>query len=251
MGGSAVLLCGHGSRDPAAIGEFATAAAALRTRVMPRDFALAHLEFAHPSLQEAFAMLAARGARQIVVLPAMLFGAGHVTKDLPREISRFVAANPQVGLTLGLDLSAEPRCLAVAADRITAAAPGEHGDCLLLVVGRGSSDPTANARLCRIATSLGNRLGFAQAGAAFSGIAEPPVEAALDDAARQGFRRIIVMPYFLFTGILVKRLQEQIGAMATRSPTAAVVIAQHLGGDPRIIDAWVERAGEAVMPDIW
>ncbi len=250
MGGSAVLLCGHGSRDPAAVAEFAAAAAELRARIGPRDFALAHLEFARPGLAESLAILAARGARQIVVLPAMLFGAGHVTNDLPREISRFVMANPKIGVTLGPDLSAESRLLAVAADRIAAAAPGARGDRLLLIVGRGSSDAAANGRLGQIATRLGDRLGFAQGEVAFSGIAKPPVEAALDDAARQGFRRVVVMPYFLFTGVLVKRLGAQIAAMGARLPTADFVMARHLSGDPRIIDAWVERAGEAVMPDI-
>ena len=43
MSETAVLLCGHGSRDPEAVGEFEEAAAALRSR-------LAHLESLAPGL---------------------------------------------------------------------------------------------------------------------------------------------------------------------------------------------------------
>ena len=47
---SAVLLCGHGSRDPEAIAEFELAAAALRPRLPQFDFAAGYLEFARPTM---------------------------------------------------------------------------------------------------------------------------------------------------------------------------------------------------------
>ena len=37
---------------------------------------------------------------------------------------------------------------------------------------------------------------------------EPLVEPALEKAARLGFSKIVVFPYFLFTGILVDRIQQ-------------------------------------------
>ena len=46
----AVLLCGHGSRDPEAIAEFEQAAAALRARLANRAFATGYLEFARPTI---------------------------------------------------------------------------------------------------------------------------------------------------------------------------------------------------------
>ena len=62
---TAVLLCGHGSRDPEAIREFEAAAAALRPRLARFDFAVGYLEFARPTIRDALAQLAARGARRI------------------------------------------------------------------------------------------------------------------------------------------------------------------------------------------
>src|SRR5260370_7722098 len=91
---TAVLLCGHGSRDPEAVGEFELAAAALRPRLPEFDFATGYLEFARPNIRDGLALLAARGARRILAIPGMLFAASHVKNDLPRTMTTFVPHNP-------------------------------------------------------------------------------------------------------------------------------------------------------------
>src|SRR6266481_7120574 len=103
MSETAVLLCGHGSRDPEAIAEFELAAAALRPRLPEFDFATGYLEFARPTVRDGLALLAARGARRILAIPAMLFAARHVKNDLPGEINSFIADNPGVEVRLGRD----------------------------------------------------------------------------------------------------------------------------------------------------
>ena len=50
MNDTAVLLCGHGSRDPDAIREFEIAAAGLRRQLGDQDFATGYLEFARPTI---------------------------------------------------------------------------------------------------------------------------------------------------------------------------------------------------------
>ncbi len=91
---TAVLLCGHGSRDPEAIAEFELLAAALRLRLPQVDFAVGYLEFARPTIRDGLAALAARGARRILAVPGMLFAASHVKNDLPWEVNSFAADNP-------------------------------------------------------------------------------------------------------------------------------------------------------------
>ena len=60
--------------------------------------------------------------------------------------------------------------------------------------------------------------GFGWAETAYSGVTFPLVEPALEKAARLGFRRIVVFPYFLFTGILVQRIYDATDAVAARHP---------------------------------
>jgi sirohydrochlorin cobaltochelatase len=248
MSETAVLLCGHGSRDPEAIVEFEEAASALRARLAELsaggDFATGYLEFARPTIGEALAGLSARGARRILAVPGMLFAASHVKNDLPWEMNSFMAENPGVDVRLGRDLAIEPKLLAAAADRIAAAVPEGRADTVLVVVGRGTNDPDANSNIAKIARMLWEGMGFGWAEAAFSGVAHPRVDAALDRAARLGFRRIAVFPYFLFTGVLVKRIYAQTDAVAARFPGIDFVKAQYLRDHPLVIDAFLDRAGE-------
>ena len=71
------------------------------------------------------------------------------------------------------------------------------------MVGRGASDPDANSNVAKVTRMLWEGFGFGWAETAYSGVTFPLVEPALEKAARLGFRRIVVFPYFLFTGILV------------------------------------------------
>lgn len=251
MSDTAVLLCGHGSRDPEAIAEFEATAAALRTRLGNHDFATGYLEFARPTIAEALAELAARGARRILVIPAMLFAASHVKRDLPRELSNFRAAAPGIDVLLGRDLGIDAKLVEAAMDKIAAASPAGRSNALLIVVGRGASDPDANAKLAEIASMLGQRMGFAAAEPAFSGIAHPRVDAALDSAAQRGFRRIVVFPYFLFGGVLVKRIRSQTEEAAKRFPEVEFVLAGHLCDHAGVIEAFVDRVAEcATLADV-
>jgi sirohydrochlorin cobaltochelatase len=244
MNDTAVLLCGHGSRDPEAIEEFEIAAAALRRRLAPQDFATGYLEFAQPTIQQGLTDLMARGTRRILAVPGMLFAASHVKNDLPWEMNSFMAANPGIEVRLGRDLAIDPKLLAAAAERIATVAPEDRQDAVLVVVGRGTNDPDANSNIAKITRMLWEGMGFGWAETAYSGVAHPRVVAGLDRAARLGFRRIVVFPYFLFTGVLVKRIYGQTDDAAARFPEIEFVKAPYLRDHPRVIDALLERAAE-------
>ncbi|MGD9617370.1 MAG: CbiX/SirB N-terminal domain-containing protein [Alphaproteobacteria bacterium] len=245
MNEPAVLLCGHGSRDSDAIVEFEAAAALLRARLSDRAFATGYLEFARPTIGEALAGLRGRGAARILAVPGMLFAASHVKNDLPWEMNSFMNAHPGAEVTLGRDLGIDPHLLEAAADRIAAVAPeAERSETVLVVVGRGTNDPDANSNIAKVARMLWEGLGFGWAEAAFSGVAHPRVGAALDRAALLGFRRIVVFPYFLFTGVLVKRIYDETDAAALRFPRIAFAKAGYLRDHPRVIDAFLDRIDE-------
>ena len=248
MSETAVLLCGHGSRDPEAIAEFELAAAALRSRLQ-HDFATGYLEFARPTIQEGLAQLTGRGAHQILAVPGMLFAASHVKNDLPWEMNSFMAANPDIEVRLGRDLAIDAKLLTAAAERIADAVPGERADAVLVVIGRGTNDPDANSNIAKITRMLWEGMGFGWAETGFSGVAHPRVDAVLDRAARLGFRRIVVFPYFLFTGVLVKRIYAQTDVVAARFPEIEFVKALYLRDHPQVIDAFVERVAEFAAGD--
>jgi sirohydrochlorin cobaltochelatase len=254
MNDTAVMVCGHGSRDADAIREFEALVTALRTRLPRYDVESGYLEFARPIIREGLDKLVARGARRILAVPGMLFAAAHVKNDLPWELNSFAAANPGVSVDFGRELAIEPKLLKVASERITAAelssqADMPRADTLLLVVGRGTNDSDANSNISKVARMLWEGMGFGWAEAAYSGVAHPRVDAALEKAARLGFRRIVVFPYFLFTGILVKRIYRQTDEVAARHPRIEFLKADYLNDHPLVLDAFVERVEEILVGD--
>ena len=248
MSKTGVLVCGHGSRDPEAVREFELLATALRPRFPDYDFATGYLEFATPTIRDGLTALVARGARRIYAVPGMLFAASHVKNDLPWEMNSFLAEYPEIDVRLGRDLAIDVKLINAAASRIAEAAPlgesGDRSDALLVVVGRGTNDPDANSNISKVARMLWEGLGFGWAEVAFSGVAQPRVDAALERAVRLGFRRVVVFPYFLFTGILVKRIYAQTDEAAARFPDIEFVKAAYLRDHPLLLDAFVERVGE-------
>lgn len=247
---SAVMICGHGSRDIDAVHEFNEMVAQLRLRLAGRAVESGFLEFARPTIGEGFAKLAAGGARSVMALPAMLFAASHVKNDLPWEVNSFHAAHPDVAVTFGRDLSVELKLLRAASARIEAAEAAStkkiaRADTLLLVVGRGTNDPDANSNIAKVARMLWEGMGFGWAESAFSGVAAPLVDAALDKAAKLGFARIIVFPYFLFTGVLVKRIYAWTDEAAARHPGIEFLKAGYLSHHPLVLETFLERLAEA------
>jgi sirohydrochlorin cobaltochelatase len=244
-----VMLCGHGSRDPAAIDEFETLAQGLRALLPGTEIATGYLEFARPTIRDGLAALAAHGAARILAVPGMLFAASHVKNDLPWEINSFAAANPALDVRFGRELAIEPMLLAAARDRIAAAertAPRAvpRADSLLMVVGRGTNDPDANSNIAKLARMLAEGMGFGWGEAAFSGVASPLVEAGLERALRLGFPRVVVFPYFLFTGVLVKRIYDAASRVAARHPEIEILKAPYLRDHPLVLQCFRDRARE-------
>jgi len=246
---SGVMLCGHGSRDPEAIAEFDAFAASLRELLPATEVATGFLEFARPLIRDGLDQLVANGARRILAVPGMLFAASHVKNDLPWEINSFAAVHDGIDVRFGRELAIEPKLLQAARDRIAAAEERAvravpRAETLLLVVGRGTNDPDANSNIAKVARMLWEGMGFGWAEAAFSGVTAPLVEPALRRLARLGFPRIIVFPYFLFTGVLVKRIYAASRNVAADHPAIEILPAPYLNDHPLVLDCFVDRAHE-------
>ena len=244
-----VMVCGHGSRDAEAVAEFAALAETLKPHFPGWPVDYGYLEFARPIIRDGLDRLVAQGVRKILAVPGMLFAAGHAKNDIPSVLNTYQAAHPGLSIEYGRDLGPDPRMLRAAGERIRAAldtAGGDSGlhETLLVVVGRGASDPDANSNVAKVTRMLWEGFGFGWAETAYSGVTFPLVEPALEKAARLGFRRIVVFPYFLFTGILVQRIYDATDSVAARHPEIAFVKAPYLNDHPLVIETFVDRVHE-------
>ena len=246
----ALLIAAHGSRDESGVEEFLAFADAWRTLRPDRPQAAGFLEFARPTIGEAIDGLVAQGASRITVVPAMLMAAGHVKNDVPSEVREGRERHPGVSFHMARALDIHPALLELChvryreAIRALPAVPAERTQ--LLLVGRGTSDPDANANIARVARFLWEAYGIGWASVAFTGVTGPSVDEALTVCRRLGFARIVVQPYFLFDGILLKRIHETAVRHAEAGPSVEIVTTTHFRLHPLLLQAFEDRAHEAL-----
>jgi sirohydrochlorin cobaltochelatase len=244
-----IMVCGHGSRDDHAVAEFAAVAAGLRARLPQYPVESGFLEFAEPVIREGLDKLRERGVTRILAVPGMLFAAGHAKNDIPSVLNTWAAQNPGVRVEYARELGIDVKMMRAAGDRVAEALKGvgdgvPTAETLLAVVGRGASDPDANSNVAKVTRMLWEGLGFGWGETVYSGVTFPLVEPGLEHAVKLGFRRIIVFPYFLFTGRLVKRIYEHTDLVAARHPDVEFVKAPYLNDHPLVLDCFVDRVNE-------
>lgn len=239
-----VLVCGHGSRNRLAVSEFAALAEQLRDALAPVPVAHGYLEFARPILRDGLDALRSQGVEHVLAVPAMLFAAGHAKNDIPSVLKTY-SAETGLRIDYGRELGIDRNMIGAAAARIREALAGAPEvplhDTLLVVVGRGSSDPDANSNVAKVTRMLVEGFGFGWGETVYSGVTFPLVEPGLRHAVRLGFRRVIVAPYFLFSGVLVSRILSHTERVAQDHPGVEFLTTSYLGDHPLVLDTFRER----------
>ncbi|MFV0334965.1 MAG: sirohydrochlorin chelatase [Tropicimonas sp.] len=252
-----VMLCGHGSRSQEAVDEFAVLAQKLPA-LLPEGWMVdyGYLEFANPVIRAGLDTLREAGCGRILAVPGMLFAAMHAKNDIPSVLNAY-AAEHGIQVDYGRDLGVDARMIAAAGDRVREAiarADAEHGvvplhETCLVVIGRGASDPDANANVSKVARMLWEGMGFGWCEVGYSGVTFPLVEPALEQAAKLGFRRYVVFPYFLFTGVLIDRIYGFTDMVARANPQSQWVKADYLNDHPLVLETFASRVTEILDGD--
>jgi sirohydrochlorin ferrochelatase len=245
---TSVLILGHGSRRPRANQEFEELVAAFRRRRPGLDVGHAYIELADPLLGEGLAQLASRSDR-VMILPLFLFAAGHVKDDVPEAMAAARERFPRVRFEATPALGVEEATVGLALERAGAALAASGlsaADTALVAVGRGSSDPEANGDFCKLVRMAGERGGFARAVPSFIAITGPRFEPAAEETAGVHGGPLLVLPYFLFEGLLVEQLAGEVDGLRRRHPGRSVALARHLGPAPRLLDLLEARLDAAL-----
>ncbi|CAL9405235.1 sirohydrochlorin chelatase [Streptomyces sp. enrichment culture] len=247
----ALLIAGHGTRDDAGAEAFRDFVRELGRRHPELPVAGGFIELSPPPLGEAVTELVGKGVRRFAAVPLMLVSAGHAKGDIPAALAREKERHPGISYTYGRPLGPHPSLLSVLERRLDAVlGDWDRSEVTVLLVGRGSTDPDANAEVHKAARLFWEGRGYAGVETAFVSLAAPDVPSGLDRCAKLGARRIVVLPYFLFTGILPDRVREQTREWADAHPELQVRSADVIGPEPELLDLVMERYEEAVKGDL-
>ncbi|MEH0846365.1 uroporphyrinogen-III C-methyltransferase [Micromonospora sp. CPCC 205711] len=250
---TALVIVGHGTRSAAGVDQFAALVDRVRRRAAGTagDVEGGFIELSRPPLTDAVGALVARGHRNLVALPLVLAAAGHGKGDIPAAMAREQERHPGLTYRYGRPLGPHPLLHAALEARIDAALAGDdRAGTWVALIGRGSTDPDANAEVAKVARLLWEGRGYAGVEPGFISLAEPSVPAVLDRLRRLGARRIVVAPYFLFAGVLPDRIVAQSGDFAAAHPDLDVRVADLIGDCDALADLVLERHAEALRGDI-
>lgn len=239
-----ILLVGHGSREAAGNAEILLFAERWRARHPDWRIEVGFIEFANPLLDPALNH-AARNSERVLVLPLILNAAGHVRQDIPSAIQRARKRHPDVQFLYAPHLAVSDPLLSIlkrflrqAMLQLDVPDPRTTG---VILLGRGSSDRLANGDVARMARWLWEIGDHERVDLAFTGVTFPRLEKVVRDQVALGMMQIVVMPYYLFTGTLIKRIGRQMENLAAQYPQVRFAHTTYFGFEPEIARLLDER----------
>ena len=209
----ALLLVAHGSPDARAQASTDTLAQAVRGELPSVDVAVAYLDHAAPTVNEAYAALTIDNTA-VTVVPLLFAPGHHAQSDLPAQLDGKAA---QVTAPLG----AHPLVAAAVRDGLIDA--GASADATVVLVAAGSDEPAAVAEIDAIAALVGELGGWRVIPTSAS-----DVGAAVETARSAGAKSVAVGLLLLAPGVFADRIRDHALAVG------ADVVAEPIGAHPSI-----------------
>jgi len=103
----------------------------------------------------------------------------------------------------------------------------------------------ANAEAARLTRIVTENMGFGWSETVYSGVTYPSVGRGLEMAMKLGFKKVVIAPYFLFTGKLIDRIYAYVDRVAQANPDVTLLKAGYLKDQDHVIDTFLERIEEA------
>lgn len=250
---NAVLFVGHGSRDPLGNEEVRGFVQAVIGTLNQPIAETCFLEFEKPDITDGFAICIQKGATRVVVIPIILFAAGHAKIHIPAAIDEAKLKYPLVQFIYGRPIGIHEKVLDILISRTSDAGvkkSDELNDTAVLVVGRGSSDPDANSDLFKISRLLWEKMEVKWVETAFIGVTSPLIDEGVDKCLKLGARHVVILPYFLFTGVLINRMEQMLQDFRALHPDHHFSMAEYFGFHPDLQQILRDRVNEALQDEV-
>ncbi|MEW9699108.1 sirohydrochlorin chelatase [Paenibacillus sp. SI8] len=249
----AVLFVGHGSRENEGNEEVRQFVAEIAGKMQGHIVETCFLEFVEPTIMQGIDRCIELGATHVVVIPIILFAAGHAKIHIPSAIDDAKRKYPLAKFTYGRPIGVHDQILDILTSRVENVGiqvNEELEETALLIVGRGSSDPDANSDLFKIARLFWERLKVKWVETAFIGVTAPLMDAGVERCMLLGAKRVIILPYFLFTGILIGRMEEMVQGYREKYSEHEFQMAPYFGFHPLLQEILISRAQEALQDEV-
>lgn len=251
----AICLIGHGSRDPEGVQEFLTLSQKLHESKFCNIIEPGFLEFAKPTAAEALSACKHSGAKNIIILPVILFSGEHTQRDVPRIAGEVFQDHPETNLFFAKPLATHPKVIEVCQKRIENEEKNSpksisRSETLLMTIGHGSCDKSYNSEVKKVLSQLGEKMGFGKTITFLAETSQGSLEDLQKIFAQREFLRVNLMPFFLFSGIWVKRIHTLAETFQSKYPDTEIIKAPCLSHHALVVDALIQRARESVSKNL-
>lgn len=246
-----LLLIGHGTRDTDGRQTFLDFADAYQTLDPSRPVIPCFLELTGPTIEEGIDQCLEQGYTELSALPVLLFAARHNKFDITNELDRCRQNHPQLKFHYGRHFGIHPNIIELWRSRLAQLnSEISASETVLLFVGRGSSDPDANGDVYKLARMLWEGSGYLTVETCFIGITHPRLEEGFRRARFYQPKRIIVIPYFLFTGVLVKKIFDITAQQQAQYPDIQMSCLPEMGIQPQLLQLLRDREIETQLGQV-
>jgi sirohydrochlorin ferrochelatase len=234
----AVVYIGHGSRLAEGNTQFITFIESIMKELSYKKQVVSFLEIAFPTIDETVEKVVSEGARRILIVPVLLFAATHHKQDIPKALEAIQNRHPHVTFVMTEPFGVHPNMVKLVVKRVEEVLT--ERDAAVLLVGRGSSDPEPIGKLQKIGQAAERMLKM-PVYEAFLTAGVPSMDIALANLQNE-YKKIYVMPYLLFTGLLLKKIERYIASCEQE-----IILCQNLEFDELMKQTLIERIKEQVQ----
>ncbi len=252
-----LLAIGHGTRNVQGRQTFIDFVEQYHQLDPSRPVIPCFLELTEPNIQKGVDLCVEQGYTEISALPILLFAARHNKFDVTNELDRARKRHPQITFHYGRHFGITPKIIELWRDRLLQLDLRENNprnisrqDTVLLFVGRGSSDPDANGDVAKLARIIWEGSGYQTVETCFIGITHPRLEEGFRRAYLYNPQRIIVLPYFLFTGVLMNKIFDITAQQEELHPDIAFNCLPEMGIQPQLLEVIRQREIETQLGQV-
>ncbi|MBA2876462.1 sirohydrochlorin chelatase [Thermaerobacillus caldiproteolyticus] len=241
----AVLYVCHGSRIAKACEEAIAFVKRCQANIDISIQETCFIELTEPDIATGIDLCVHKGATRIAVIPVLLLAAGHAKHDIPEEIKKAQQRYPHLDIILGEPFGVHEKMIQIVTERIAEQSVSPDDDAMILLVGRGSSDPDTRRDIATIAQLLQEKTNVPRVDVCFLAAIRPSLQDGLREASRSSYKNIFVVPYLLFTGVLMKTIETKLRSLS--SSNKQWILCNYLGYHPLLEEIVKEKVNRLLL----
>ena len=237
----AILYVAHGSRLKEGVEEARAFMQEQMKRIDVPIQIISFIELQRPFVHEGIVQCIIRGATHIAVVPILLLEAGHAKHDLPHVIERAQEKYPHVTFTYGRPFGVHESIINTLVKRMEEQQKITR-DARVLIVGRGSTDPSILADFQQIISLLQEKIDVSSIHVCYLAVQQPTFIDGLHREINSEAKTVFIVPYLLFTGLLMLHIEKK--AQELQRPNQQLIVCNPIGSNEDISKLFLERVNQ-------